>query len=432
VCNEGNDLVRLVSQALLADAKGKTTDVAVKDKPRLIVVSPFLDKQHGTERRVVEWISQLADTFEFHIYSQRVEDIDLSKVTWHRIPKLPGPHLCNYLWWFAANRMWRGWDRRVRGLKHDIVFSPGVNCLDAEVVSVHIVFAEYARRNRAETEFANHPLWTWPQRLHRKLYYALIAFLESRLYRRRSLTLILIARRTAAGLARFYGRNEDFPVVYLGLDHDVFNPGRRTDLRAMAREELGIPEYHFALLLVGNDWQNKGVAVVLDAMERVRDLPIDLVLVGREDAAAYRATVHEHQLDGRVFFCSPRRDVEFYYAAADAYVGPSLEDTFAQPPAEAMACGLPVIVSSSNGTSEIMSDGVDGLILPDPVDAGTLAGMIRRIYEDGPFRDRLGANAVETARRYTWERNGRELATIFQAVLRRKSELATQSLAQKS
>jgi glycosyltransferase involved in cell wall biosynthesis len=402
----------------------------VKDKPRLAVVSPFLDKQHGTERRVVEWISQLADTFEFHIYSQRVEDVDLSKATWHRIPKLPGPHLCNYLWWFAANRMWRAWDRRVRGLKHDIVFSPGVNCLDADVVSVHIVFAEYARRNRAETEFVNHPLWTWPQRLHRKLYYALIAFLESRLYRRRSLRLILIARRTAAGLARFYGRDEDFPIVYLGLDHEVFNPKRRIDLRAMAREALGIQENRFALLLVGNDWQNKGVTAVLDAMERLHDLPIDLVLVGREDAAAYRATVHDHHLDGRVYFCPPRRDVEFYYAAADAYVGPSLEDTFAQPPAEAMACGLPVVVSSSNGASEIITDGVDGLILKDPTDSAALAAMLRRLYEDSELCAKMGEKAAETTQQYTWERNGRELAAVFEATLRIKRNSVVQSVAQ--
>ena len=69
---------------------------------------------------------------------------------------------------------------------------------------------------------------------------------------------------------------------------------------------------------------------------------------------------------GRVHFLPPRQDVEFYYAAADAYVGPSLEDTFALPPQEAMACGMPVIVSAENGTSEIITDGKDGLILGIP------------------------------------------------------------------
>ena len=112
-------------------------------RPRLAVVSPFVDKRHGTERRVAEWISQLAATYDIHIYSQNVQDLDLTRVTWHRIPKLPGPHLVNYLWWFAANHIWRAWDSRFRNLRPDLVYSPGINCLDADVMSVHIVFAQY-------------------------------------------------------------------------------------------------------------------------------------------------------------------------------------------------------------------------------------------------------------------------------------------------
>src|SRR5207245_1497396 len=68
-------------------------------KCQLAVVSPFIDKRHGTERRVAECISRLADQYEIHVYSMRVEDMDLSKIVWHRIPLLPGPHLFNYLWW---------------------------------------------------------------------------------------------------------------------------------------------------------------------------------------------------------------------------------------------------------------------------------------------------------------------------------------------
>jgi glycosyltransferase involved in cell wall biosynthesis len=97
-----------------------------------------------------------------------------------------------------------------------------------------------------------------------------------------------------------------------------------------------------------------------------------------------------------------------------------------------MACGLPVIVSSTNGASEIITHKVDGLILEDPSDAGTLAIMIRRLYEDADFCARLGHNAAETARKYTWERNARELAAIFEEVLRRKARLNEQTLAQES
>src|SRR6266478_2277053 len=122
---------------------------APAQRPRLAVVSPFLDKRHGTERIVLEWLSQLAGAFELHVYSQHVEDLDLPKITWHRIPKLPGPHLFNFIWWVAANHLWRAWDRRFRGLRHDLTYSPGINCLDADAISVHIVFAEYVRRIRS-------------------------------------------------------------------------------------------------------------------------------------------------------------------------------------------------------------------------------------------------------------------------------------------
>ena len=77
-------------------------------------------------------------------------------------------------------------------------------------------------------------------------------------------------------------------------------------------------------------------------MTELRNLPIDLLIVGREDPTPFRAMAKDRALQDRVHFLPPRKDVEFYYAAADAYTGPSLEDTFALPPAEAMACGLPV------------------------------------------------------------------------------------------
>ena len=148
---------------------------AIERRPVLAVVSPFVDKSHGTERRVSEWISGLADNFDIHLYSQRVADIDLARITWHKVPTLPGPHLLNYLWWLFANHAWRAWDR-FRGIHADLVFSPGINCMDADVISVHIVFAEYAAKltNSAKRRANRISL----RAVHRKLYYRLISFLE--------------------------------------------------------------------------------------------------------------------------------------------------------------------------------------------------------------------------------------------------------------
>src|SRR5713226_5906003 len=198
---------------------------------RIAVVSPLIDKRHGTERNIAEGISRLPDNYEIHLYSQRVESLDLSRIRWHRVPRLAGPHLFNYLWWFAANHLWRWWDRRFRGLVHDLVYTPGINCLDADVIAVHIVFAQFYQEVRSELSLRRHPVWFWPRLLHRKVYYRLIMFLERAVYTNPETSLILVAQKTAGDLQSLYGRNDHFPVIYTGLDHGKFNPASRKALR---------------------------------------------------------------------------------------------------------------------------------------------------------------------------------------------------------
>jgi UDP-glucose:(heptosyl)LPS alpha-1,3-glucosyltransferase len=320
-----------------------------------------------------------------------------------------------------ANHWWRVWDRHFRGLRHDVVFTPGANCLDADVISVHIVFAEFLRSVQHELALAHNPLRSWPRLLHRRIYYQLAIALEGRAYRKAETTLVLVAKKTASDLAALYGRRDRMHVLYPGLNHSFFNPGRRAALRDGARAQLELPGDRMAVLMVGNDWRKKGIRALLDAMTKLRDLPVDLLLVGEEDPKPFLLMVNERNLNGRVRFLPPRKDIEFYYAAADVYAGPSLEDTGPLPPVEAMACGVPAILSASCGTAEIITAGVNGLILDDPMDAASLAAMICRLCEDKVFREQLGQNAAAKAREFTWERNGQDLAAIFEEIIRQKA-----------
>ncbi|MFZ0639050.1 MAG: glycosyltransferase family 4 protein [Candidatus Acidiferrales bacterium] len=390
-------------------------------KPRIAVVSPFIDKQHGTERPVAEWLNRAAESFDIHIYSQHVEDLDLSRMVWHRIPKIPGPHLLNYVWWFVANHVWRAWDKRFRGLKADLVYTPGINCLDADVISVHIMFAELLRRNLPSMRLSKHPVREWPRLLHRQLYYRLILKLERHIYRNPGVTLIVIARRVSDGLQRFYGRKNPSSVLYFGLDREIFNPQRRLELREVARRELRLGSDEFALLLIGNDWLNKGLPLLLEVMGRLRKLPLHLLVVGTDNPSPYQSTIRDNSLAGRIHFLPPRKDVEYYYAAADAYTGPSREDALPLPPAEAMACGLPVIVTSQCGVSEIIVDGEDGLIMQDAFNADDLAAKVRQLYENHALRQQLSEKAAETAQQYNWERSGREFVDLLLQAVRTKN-----------
>jgi len=394
---------------------------------RVAVVSPFIDKRHGTERRIAEWVVRLQLDYEIHIYSQRVEDVDLTRMTWHRIPRLPGPHIFNFIWWLAANHLWRWWDAHVRGLRCELVYTAGTNCWDADLISVHIVFAEFVRMAAQELRLRGNPVRFWPRLIHRRLYYRLIIFLERRMYTNPKTGLILIAKKTADDLKRHYGIAGPLPVVYIGLDHSIFNPEWRIRNRPAVRKQLGFHDETFVLVLVGNDWKKKGLVALIEALAQLKELPLALVVAGRDDATPYQSRLRELGLEGKVIFQPSRGDVHWYYAAADVYVGPSLEDTFAQPPAEAMACGLPVITTATNGTAEIMTDGVDGQVLQDPNDVAGLANKIRWLYVNPALRASMAEQASVTSQSYTWDRNGVEMRTIFAGALQRRRRNSPQA-----
>jgi UDP-glucose:(heptosyl)LPS alpha-1,3-glucosyltransferase len=91
-----------------------------------------------------------------------------------------------------------------------------------------------------------------------------------------------------------------------------------------------------------------------------------------------------------------------------------------------MACGLPVITTATNGTAEIMTDGMDGLILQDPNDVAGLAERIRWLYEHPEERESIAAKAAVTGE-YTWDRNGVEMRAIFASALNRRSSRRSSS-----
>jgi len=401
---------------------------------RIAVVSPFIDKHHGTERCVAEQIEHLINDFsyEVHLYSQRVEDIGVGRTLgsskgkgqfiWHKVPDLPGPHILKYLWWFVANQVIRSWNRKVKGCQYDLVYSPGINCLDADVISVHIVFAEFYRQVKDMLSLRRNPSRSWLRLIHRRLYYHLIMALERRIYGRRRVTLVAVSKKVANDLHRHYGVPLALPIAYLGIDIQKFNPQVRTSLRLQARKALNLRDEIFTILLIGNDWRKKGLDCLLEAIYRLKSLPICLLVVGKDDPNPYLVRIRERGLNGRVTFLPPRPDVEAYYAAADAYVAPSLEDAFALPPAEAMACGLPVIVSSQAGVSEIIKDGVDGLILKDPRDPEELSRLLQLLYSDKSLQERLSQNASQTAQQFTWERNAQVMHEVFLQVANEKTK----------
>jgi glycosyltransferase involved in cell wall biosynthesis len=95
-----------------------------------------------------------------------------------------------------------------------------------------------------------------------------------------------------------------------------------------------------------------------------------------------------------------------FYAAADIYAGPSLDDAFGLPILEAMACGLPVIASVQAGASEHVVDGTTGYLLRDPMNHVELAGLLRQLAGDKLAAQKVGfAAAHHVKASVSWDHN---------------------------
>jgi glycosyltransferase involved in cell wall biosynthesis len=397
---------------------------------RLAVVSPFVDRRHGTERALAELLLRLAQRWgwEIVLYAQSVQDlacvetssqVSPGKICWRRIPRLRGPHLVQFSAWLMLNSLRRFWDRHVRGLRCELVLSPCINCLDADAIIVQAIFHRVQEVARSEPENPFRVRQGFLRRLHRHVYYALLVFLERRIYANPRVALTAVSQRTANFLDKFFGRT-DIPLLRNAVDLDAFTPEIWRSRRQQERSTLGFTEKDFVFLLIGNDWPVKGVPTLLEALARCKDLPVHALVVGGEDRQPYIRLAQDRGIRDRLHFATPEYDVMKFYAAADCYASPTREDACALPPTEAMACGLPVITSVENGGSEIIENGVNGFVLADPLDATKLAEIMQRLFQDAPFRREIGARAAETAQKCSWDRNAEEGFAFLEHALAKK------------
>jgi glycosyltransferase involved in cell wall biosynthesis len=398
---------------------------------RLAVVSPFVDRRHGTERALAELLERLArnEHCEIHLYAQRVEDLafdlpssvstqELGAIIWHKVPSIPGPHLLQFLSWFLLNSLCRRWDRWVHGVRCELVLSPGINCLDADVILVHALFHRLKELAHEEELESARPGFL--RRLHRRAYYSFLTALERRIYANPSVSLAAVSSRTAGLLGEYFGRR-DVRVIPNGVDTTQFSSAARLARRDHARALRHFHDNDRVLLLVGNDWANKGLPSILEALPRLLDTPVRLLVVGNDATASSRETAGRLGVLDRCIWEPARADILDAYAAADIYVSPSREDSFGMPVAEAMACGLPVITSACAGVSSLLHDGIDGFVLRDPRDVESLAKMIRMLCEREDLRSRMGQAAAKTTLEWTWERNAATVWEFLQEVSAKKN-----------
>jgi glycosyltransferase involved in cell wall biosynthesis len=187
--------------------------------------------------------------------------------------------------------------------------------------------------------------------------------------------------------------------VYPGVDLELFDPALYPDART-SRERLGLSPDAPTIGFVGRLQHWKGVHLVLEAFAHVlRDDPSpELVVVGGphkyepEYPDALHALADELGIADRVRFVGAQQNVAEWVQAMDIVVHASGREPFGMVIAEAMAMGKPVVASAAGGPSELIDDGVNGLLFPSG-EADALAESMSRLLGDPALAERLGEAA---------------------------------------
>ncbi len=187
-------------------------------------------------------------------------------------------------------------------------------------------------------------------------------------------------------------------VIYNGVDPAVFHPGLAAEFRVATRAASGISENVPLLLFVGSGFERKGVPQLLQAAARMARAETRIAIVGADrKLKAMKALAQGLGLEKRVIFTGPLQDVRPWYGAADGFVLPTHYDPCPNAALEAMACGLPIVTSTTCGAQEWVHPGQNGWVV-DAVDVPELADRLDDLAAlAGESRPRLAARAAVEA-----------------------------------
>jgi len=256
--------------------------------------------------------------------------------------------------------------------------------------------------------------WTSVKRLFRLLGYGR----KCRAYERRWMTavdqVVVNVERNRRWLIECYGR--DARVFRCGVDLRGFTATSRREGAAAAKP--------FRILSVGVFYRYRrfeDLILAVEILQRKHDVVCDLVgyeASDQEYAEWLKELVARLGLKSRVQFHGqvPEARLRELYERSDVFVWCNHNQSWGNSVFEAMACGTPTVVSTSTGASEVLTDGVDALLVP-PLSPPALASRIEELIVSAELRNRLASAGLAKVRQMSWSRYCEAMLSLFLEML---------------
>lgn len=367
----------------------------------------FVATGGGAERYSIALVEQLAHRHEVHVFAQQIEH-QWTGVTYHCLwtPSVR-PRWINQLWFAMTS-----WLVTRRGF--DVVHSHE-NTWHGQVQTVHVLPVKH---NLFHGRVGWQRALRWVKVIASPRLMAYLWLEKMRYAPEPGRRVVATSPSLGAIMARTFPESAPMLGVLVPGIAQVKRPVDGAQRQA-ARQALGLPTEGRCVLFIANDYRKKGLPALMEALSL---LPPDtcLAVVGNgTHIPAFRAQAKILNLAPRIFFLGSLMDMGAAYAAADCLAHPTLEDTFAMVVLEAMAHGVPVVVSSARfcGISGLLQDGVQALILDDPKDVASLSTLIGQTLSNLALRKELIDAGLVFAQSYLWSEIALQQEQMYFSVL---------------
>ena len=370
---------------------------------KIALIHKRLDLKGGTERDLYQTAEGLRDLgHEIHLFCSEYGVQPPRDVVAHRIPVIPLGRTFR-LWSFA----WFG--------------QAALQKLDLDIV---VGFGRLWRQDALRCGGGTHRGFLcrlgmdggWRRRFWQNvsLYHRSLLAIEKRQYDPSGSRIIIAVSKQVKGdiIANYSVPAEKIVVLYNGVDKDRFHPARRGEVRDKVRNQWKIPFDAPLVLFVGSGFRRKGLDRLLSIWKSPRLDKVFLLVVGTDARIRQYQSRADSVAPGRIVFAGRQEDVEDYYAAADGVALPSLQEAFGNVVVEALASGLPVLVSRDAGASEIIRGPLAEGIFDRDVDAETLERKLLWLLEKSHDAC-CTQEARKIAEEHSWENHFRRLEALL-------------------
>jgi UDP-glucose:(heptosyl)LPS alpha-1,3-glucosyltransferase len=360
-------------------------------------------KAGGIERylRVLSGILS-SQGHEVHIFTSRLPDTGNTHINFHHIS------IARFLPFFMRFYLF-GYKvkRELSKSQFDIIHSQGSDCLVHNVLTAHSCHKDWVEMSK------KYSLW---ERMKKALnpIHRLVLNREKYNYSAGNYkSIITVSNNVKNEIMNYYHVQEkNITVIYPGVNLKEFGAENTKQWRNPFRERYHIAENEIIVLFVSNEFRRKGLASLIEALSILKNNNIRLFVVGSGVERPYRTLANK--LGVKTVFIPRTEHVNRYYAMSDIFVLPTKHEAFGMVITEAMAAGLPVIVSRQAGASELIND--ERCLINNCLDSREIADKIAFFVGNAALRIETGENLRDQIKKYTWENTAAAVMKVYEHI----------------